>query len=254
MALTALNALLPSRGNNPPPEIRSFLRDFGQHGIVGLAVCRKPIVAAVKLVLDIISFGQVSRNQKALGYDAILHLFLALTLQDPRTSVRTFHLLEKNETVHTVPIPWDYFNNSTTENTTGHLVAHLKVFNSQSVTAKDFDEEPGIRLLTLKARTNENAITFDQTPRTDYKMGYFVDGSLAKDTGWQYFLDQFYPSLQSSLQKNKMITKQFFLSEIDVAQYDPHKLVFDGHAYYIVNEIKSFIAGKSTTVELFKVS
>ncbi len=115
MALTALNALLPSRGNNPPPEIRSFLRDFGQHGIVGLAVCRKPIVAAVKLVLDIISFGQVSRNQKALGYDAILHLFLALTLQDPRTSVRTFHLLEKNETVHTVPIPWDYFNNSTTE-------------------------------------------------------------------------------------------------------------------------------------------
>jgi len=109
------------------------------------------------------------------------------------------------------------------------------------------------KLLTLKARTTETAITFDGAARTDYKLGYFVDITQTKDTGFQYFVDQFYPSLESSLQQNKTITKFFNLTEVDVASYDQHKMIWDGHGYYLP-KIDKFIPGKITKVVLFKVS
>ncbi len=115
------------------------------------------------------------------------------------------------------------------------------------------NEDPGLRLLTLKDRTIETEITFDTVARTDYKIGYFVDPLLTKDTGFQYFLDQFYPSLESALQRNKIVTKEYLLTENDIFSYDPHKMVYDGEGYYLINKIVNFYPGRVTKVELFKV-
>lgn len=147
-----------------------------------------------------------------------------------------------------------FFESCLTENTTGHLVARLPVYDSTSEISDDIIDEPGIKVLTLKSRTVETAITFDQTARTDYKLAYFLDDALAKDTGWQYFLDQFYPSFESALQKYKLVTKLFYLTENDILNFDPLKLVYDGDAYYLVNEIRNYIPNRITKVTLFKVS
>jgi hypothetical protein len=116
-----------------------------------------------------------------------------------------------------------------------------------------FATAPKLRLLTLKARTIENSITFDATPRTDYKIGYFIDETLTKDTGFQYFIDQFYTSLREALQKNKILLKQYNLVEQDVYEYDPHLMIYDGEGYYIINKLTNFKPERVTKSDLFKV-
>lgn len=133
--------------------------------------------------------------------------------------------------------------------------AVIPVYNTDSVDILDFANPPGMKLLTKRDRAgDEPDITFDATPRSDYKIGYFIDEDQAKDTGFQYFLDEFYPSLTSALQRTKTITKYFRLSEIDIQAYDSHKMIFVNGVYYILNKIVNFIPGKITKVELFKVS
>jgi hypothetical protein len=147
-----------------------------------------------------------------------------------------------------------FFENSRTENTTGHLVARIPVYDSTSEISDDIVEAPGIKLLTLKSRTSEPAITFDQTARTDYKLGYFLDDALAKDTGFQYFLDTYYSSFTEALQLFKQTSKYFYLTELDVYNFNRLKMIWDGDGYYLIDEIKNYIPGKITKVVLFKVS
>jgi hypothetical protein len=132
--------------------------------------------------------------------------------------------------------------------------AKIPVYTIASTDIDEFINEPKLRLLTLKDRTVESPITFDATPRTDYKIAYFVDSTQTKDTGWEYFLGQYYPSLESSLQKSKTISKLYRLTELDIANYDPHKMIYDGYGYYIVNKILNFIPGRLTKVEVFKIN
>lgn len=146
------------------------------------------------------------------------------------------------------------FENSKDTYVNTFLFANVPVYEDPAATIDQFANSPGVKLLTLKNRVNENAITFDATPRTDFKVGYFLDASLAKDTGFQYFVNEFYPSLAAALQRTKIITKYFNLSVIDVMSYDPFKMVYDGTGYYIVNKISNYVPGKVTRVELFKVS
>lgn len=127
------------------------------------------------------------------------------------------------------------------------------IYLYETIEEGEFSESPGLRLLTLKDVDLENSITFDATPRSDYKIGYFVDSALAKDTGFQYFVDQFYPSLTEALQRNKVITKEYLLTEHDIFSYDPHRMMWDGQGYYIINKIGNFYPERITKVELFKV-
>jgi len=145
------------------------------------------------------------------------------------------------------------FENTNTEITSGYNVATIPAYDSTSTGIGTLAIKPKLKLLTIRDRVDEGAITFYVTPRTDYKLGYFVDQTQAKDTGWEYFLSEFYFSLEASLQKNKVITKFFYLTEVDIANYNPHKLIWDGYAYYLVNSIMNFVPGKLTKVELFKV-
>jgi hypothetical protein len=147
------------------------------------------------------------------------------------------------------------FGNSLTEQVVpGYNVGTVPVYDLTSTDIDTFAEEPGLRLMTLKDRTTEGAITFDAISRTDYRLAYFVDPAQTKDTGFQYFIDQHYSSLERSLQKNKVIEKYFLLTDQDISNFDPHKMIYDGNGYYIVNKIANFVSGRVTKVELFKTS
>lgn len=127
------------------------------------------------------------------------------------------------------------------------------IYLFETVLTIETNEDPGLRLMTLKDRTVEDSVTFDAIPRTDYRIGYFVDEDEDKDTGFQYFIDQFYATLEASLQKNKILTKFYLLTENDIKSSDPHKMIYDGDGYYLVNKIVNFYPGRVTKVELFKL-
>lgn len=160
-------------------------------------------------------------------------------------------------TNETLPLSKDIFispfENTTTEITDGYNVATVPVYNQDSTDIEVFAETPKLKLLTLKDRTNEAAVTFYVTPRTDYKLAYFIDQDQPKDTGWQYFINEFYNSFSASLQKSKMITKKFNLRPVDIYNYNPHKIIWDGKGYYLVIKIINYMDGKVTSVDLMKL-
>lgn len=82
---------------------------------------------------------------------------------------------------------------------------------------------------------------------------YFVDGSETKDLSFSGYLTDHYNLLVKSIQSAKIVTRNYNLSANDVLNYDPHKLIYDDGSYYLGNEIKNFIPGVLTQVELLKV-
>ncbi len=131
--------------------------------------------------------------------------------------------------------------------------ARMDVYESTSVDISDFKNSPPFTLLTLRNPGADPDITFYITPRDDYKVAYFVDDSQPKDSGFEYFINEFYDKYAFALQKSKVIVKEYLLTELDIQNYDSHKMVYDGEGYYLVNKISNFIPGNITKVELFKV-
>ena len=135
----------------------------------------------------------------------------------------------------------------------GYDVFSVPVYDSTSVGISDNKKDCPFVLATLKDRTSEASITFNAVARTDYKLAYFFDSALLKDSSLQYFLNVYYKDLQDALFENKTITKKYFLNALDIAAYDPHKMIFDNGTYYLINKISNFQTGKVTEVELFKI-
>jgi hypothetical protein len=146
------------------------------------------------------------------------------------------------------------FSNARRWTGTGYEVMSYPAYDSTSTGIDDIKEEPPLMIGTLKARTTEAAITFNATARTDYKLAYHADASQTKDSSFRYFLSKYYPSLTFALQKNKICKYDYNLNELDIANYDSHKMIFDNGSYYLINKIPKFISGKITEdVELFKI-
>lgn len=146
------------------------------------------------------------------------------------------------------------FENCLTSTIDSGKKAVIPVYDATSTNIDTFAKEPGLKLVTQRAKdAAEPTISFNGVARSDYKVGYFVDALKTKDTGFQYFLSQFYPSLNSALQKAKTITRHYNLTEGDIANYDPHKMIYDDGSYFIVDTIDKFVPGKLTKVILFKI-
>lgn len=158
-------------------------------------------------------------------------------------------ILDKVKSIFTSPA-----GNTLTETITGYPnIAYIPAYDADSLGITYIVSGAGFRVLTLRSRTTETAIDFNGTPRTDFKIGYFVNGYADKDTGFQYFVDKYYPALRTALQRNKVVTFDYNLTELDIANYDPHKMIYDDGSYYLVNRIINYIPGKVVRVELFKL-
>jgi hypothetical protein len=149
------------------------------------------------------------------------------------------------------------FENAISEEINDVMTATIPVYDSASTAIDEFSNKPGLKLLTIRSYgdgTDFGGVTFDAISRTDYFMGYFLDPTRAKDTGFQYFIDNYYNTFGLSLQKNKVVSKRFLLTDSDIQNFDPHKMIWDGNSYYIVNKIPNYVSGRISNVELFKVS
>ena len=146
------------------------------------------------------------------------------------------------------------FNNSQRWAGTGYEVMSIPAYDPVAASAIDrlIDDVP-LCIGTLKARTNEAAIIFDTIARTDYKLAYFVDASKSKDSSFSYFIGKYYATFGRSLQQFKLCTYRYLLTDMDIASYDPHKMIYDNGSYYLINKISNYVSGKPTTVELLKI-
>ena len=138
-------------------------------------------------------------------------------------------------------------------------MAYIPVYDNTSSDISDFINSPGLKILTLRDRiafrrgnSQEPSITFNATPRTDYKVAYFTDPAEIKNTGFQYFIDQWYSELIVCFDKTKLIDRDYLLTVDDLI--DPPLIVFDSGSYFLVNKIPKFIPDRVTEkVELLRI-
>lgn len=132
-------------------------------------------------------------------------------------------------------------------------MAQIPVYDNTSTLISDFVNEPGLKLLTLRAKlSGEPAITFNATPRSDYKVAYFIDPTQSKDTGFQYFIDRRYSELEVSFEKTKLIERDYLLEVTDLMP--PPPVIYDSGNYFLVNKIPKFIPNVTTEkVEILRV-
>ncbi len=140
--------------------------------------------------------------------------------------------------------------------------------NNANATSYEFDNEPKPMVLLIRDKiAAEPAILYNGNSRTDYKVGYWRNNA-ADQTGltddsmrWRSeapdvsgFLNKYYPTFETSLNRAKTIERFYYLTLLDIANLDLTKLIFDDGVYYYINKIINFVPGKITKVELFKVS
>lgn len=147
------------------------------------------------------------------------------------------------------------FENTNTEVTENISMASIPVYDGTSTEIDEFVNDPALKILTVRDKiADEPSVTFNATPRADYKVAYFVDSIQTKDTGFQYFIDNYYGKFSASLQKAKVVPRVYNVSVIEFKKItEDLRLIYDDGDYFLVNQIKSFVPGLKTKVELIKI-
>jgi len=84
-----------------PTRIQNLLKEHGDKKIQSIRVGRKPIDKNIDLLLNVITAGEFNRIKKDLNYDAFMHLFILIKLEDKFEFV-----LEKNQSIAWKPFKY----------------------------------------------------------------------------------------------------------------------------------------------------
>jgi len=145
------------------------------------------------------------------------------------------------------------FKTADTLNDFGVNCAKLNLYESDSADFYDIRNAVPFTLLTVRDKlAEEPSVTYSGVV-TSYKVAYFEDSTITRSTSFQYFIDNYYSILENSLQNNKIVKRFYNLTEKDIFEYDPFKMIYDNGEYYLVNKIENFVPGQLTRVELFRV-
>jgi hypothetical protein len=147
------------------------------------------------------------------------------------------------------------FNTCQTRGVVGVNSAYVDVYTADSVVYQDTINELPVTLLTIRDRQSfEPPVEYiTGTARLDYKVAYFDDPAITVSTSFQYFVDTYYPIFSDALNNSKLVKRIYNLTEQDVYEYDPHKIIFDDGEYFLINKIDNFVSGQLTKVELFRI-
>jgi hypothetical protein len=86
--------------NDYTPKVYTYIkRNYGEK-IVSLRICRKPIKKTIEAALNIVSFGNWSKERSKFGYDDFYHLFLIAETEAGRHII-----IEKNEVISVKDYP-----------------------------------------------------------------------------------------------------------------------------------------------------
>ena len=83
------------------PQDREFLKEHGNARIKNIVIFRKPVLAFIKPILNVISMGTFQKLLNSKGYDKLFHLYLRIDYMSKVNgimSVRSLKL-EKNEVI-----------------------------------------------------------------------------------------------------------------------------------------------------------
>ena len=161
--------------------------------------------------------------------------------------------LDPKRTIYTSP-----FKNASTSKFGNSTAGFITCARILSVDDDGNRADPGLHLVAVRNKRSFEPGIGAGGLITNYKVGYFedVDNIEPADATFKNALKVMYPSLTNALQKAKLITRNYKLTEEDIAALDLFQLVFDEGVYYLVNSVKNYIGDdtESTSVELFKVS
>lgn len=119
-------------------------------------------------------------------------------------------------------------------------MAHIPIF-----VGSDFNNDPGFRVLMLRDRyTNEAG---------SGKVAYFIEPREPYQMSWQYFFDTYYAKFFAALQDIKYVTRMYLLTEVDIAEFDPTRLIFDDGDYFAFPKVSNFVPGRPTKVSMLKI-
>lgn len=142
------------------------------------------------------------------------------------------------------------FNNTLTELYGGIMMARIPL---GITTARIFDEEPGLRKLLVRDKYSfEPNVVYQGPSFGDYLVAYFDSPDEVYTLNWNQYLDDHYSDWIASLYQAKVIDREYHLTEADIVGIDFLSPIFDTDSYFLVNEVKDFIPGKVTKVELLK--
>ena len=79
--------------NGYSPEMNDILKEMENVPITNITIVRTPLSKVLKLALDALTFGRISKNSTKEGYDTLFHLALYLTTS------KGVYSLEKNEVI-----------------------------------------------------------------------------------------------------------------------------------------------------------
>lgn len=149
------------------------------------------------------------------------------------------------------------FGASATELVGDIYMAKVNIYDgTQASPLLDFTYNPGIRVLLVRDRYSyESAVKVraDISSTTSYKVAYFDDPAQANTCRWQQSIDNEYPLYVEALQKYKLVTREYYLTESDIQNLDFFKPIFDTDSYYLLNTVGPYIPGRLTRVSMMKI-
>lgn len=139
----------------------------------------------------------------------------------------------------------------------GLLVAYVPLFDGGTLDDSNiYNINPNYRNLLVRSKlASEPAVTYPDTlSYSDYLAVYFEDPNQTYSMSWQQFINDNYTQFISFLQKAKIITRNYKITEMDIASLNFNRLIFDADSYYLVLSVSNYVKSKSSTsVKLFKV-
>lgn len=83
-------AILGDKNKDLPKKVREFLQAHGNEPITSITICREPIAAPIKSILNLATSGQVNKTITANGWDSFFHLWM---------NINGKYAVEKNEII-----------------------------------------------------------------------------------------------------------------------------------------------------------
>jgi hypothetical protein len=115
------------------------------------------------------------------------------------------------------------------------------------------DNKTGLRLMVVRDPISGDATAYyDGNARNDYLVANFTRPD-AQECAWEAFLERFYNRARRAIQRDKIIERQYVLTDVDISMIHPHKMIYDNGEYFILEEVFEHIGGL-TTCRLYKVS
>lgn len=132
---------------------------------------------------------------------------------------------------------------------------------------QEFDHENSYKLLLTRTRQTggayvEPAFLYDGNSRSDYLVGYFANDisdfsyntlawrSIAGNVG---LLDLYYSELEQTLQYAKVWQYEYILNEKDTHDMDITRLVYDNGEFFLRDQVRAYVPGQVTRVDLLKI-